>query len=546
MKIANNILKRIDFNDGIDINYKEIVNYFDGTPMSDDKCDGLVYRKSQDGKYFKRAFDSTLQQNLVKKSMAEFRAITPSEILMLKIGIYKGVEVRGYYQENDTPKPIIYSLSTTPNPDDGGSIIVVDNNDKFEHKFISLIDARYFGANENQEDNSIFINKALALELPVHITGIFKIASTVFVNSNQFLIGSGVSNNRDLLPKSYLLKTGSFIGVELNGRNNGLKDFHLQSSSQSNLYDGILVRSARPVLDNVSSHNNGGDGIRIGDVKRSKESVRPNCNLFSLNNIYAVNNAGWGVHISDGEDNTHQDCNSGVFMLADLRNNTLGGLFINKANDNTLINISCQNNKGIGIVCAGRGNTIINCYTENNHTSEPVLSNKKDVHLTSSSVRNRFLFYYSGQVHDRVFDEGTSNFIIGTHSRIGHFFNNGINSNRLRLTGELSGVWNAYIPSNKRNLILELSGTSSNGEVEIKTQNKGKAKLSVDGEIVAETKLKIGGDTQGVEMLSGEEPDPNGVYTAPLGSIYIVTGNASGVTKRLWMRHSGDSWVALF
>ena len=66
-------------------------------------------------------------QFLIKNTMADMRNLSASEIASLQgtNPTYAGVELLGYYEKGDTPAPIIYYLSTSTDPDDGGSVIEV-------------------------------------------------------------------------------------------------------------------------------------------------------------------------------------------------------------------------------------------------------------------------------------------------------------------------------------------------------------------------------------------------------------------------------------
>lgn len=53
MSEALDILKRIDVTTGLDINYKVTTEWYDGSPITDEKLDGVIYRK-KDGVYYKK------------------------------------------------------------------------------------------------------------------------------------------------------------------------------------------------------------------------------------------------------------------------------------------------------------------------------------------------------------------------------------------------------------------------------------------------------------------------------------------------------------
>ncbi|MEI2271686.1 hypothetical protein OHD16_05990 [Sphingobacterium sp. ML3W] len=87
-------------------------------------------------------------QLLIKKTMADMRALSAAEITGLQNNTYDGIQLLGYYLASDTPDPIIYYPSTTTATDNGGSVIVIGTI-TLEHNFNSEIDVRYFGAFPN-------------------------------------------------------------------------------------------------------------------------------------------------------------------------------------------------------------------------------------------------------------------------------------------------------------------------------------------------------------------------------------------------------------
>jgi len=82
---------------------------------------------------------------LTKKTMADMRNLCACEISELQDGVYLGVQLLGYYQAGDTPAPIEYYLSTTPDADNSGSIIATGGI-KLEHRFLEAVNPLYFGA----------------------------------------------------------------------------------------------------------------------------------------------------------------------------------------------------------------------------------------------------------------------------------------------------------------------------------------------------------------------------------------------------------------
>lgn len=86
-------------------------------------------------------------QFLIKNTMADMRGLSASEIASLQgtSPAFAGVELLGYYKKGDTPASIIYFLSSTVKPDNGGEVIEVGGI-KLEHRFLEAVNPLYFGA----------------------------------------------------------------------------------------------------------------------------------------------------------------------------------------------------------------------------------------------------------------------------------------------------------------------------------------------------------------------------------------------------------------
>ncbi|HLS53252.1 MAG TPA: hypothetical protein VK031_04715, partial [Tissierellaceae bacterium] len=132
--------------------YNVTDTWYDGTPMDDTKTDDdLVYIKYE-GQYLVRNMEEG--QVLQKDTMDEMRNLSTFETLLLKMGIYKHVQLNGYYEKGDTPEPINYKISDTSDDDDGGSVIETLNGDKLLHDFNGFYNAEYYGINSSISDNT--------------------------------------------------------------------------------------------------------------------------------------------------------------------------------------------------------------------------------------------------------------------------------------------------------------------------------------------------------------------------------------------------------
>lgn len=151
-----------------------VVTWFDGSPMDDSKVDGKIYLKHrQSGSYYLVNLPNWGETFLQKPNVASLRNMSSTEILLLRMGYYKGVTLLGYYAENggDTPAPIEYYLSDTAEEDDGGSVFEVGGI-KLEHEFVGEVDVRYFGARaDGVFDNTTSITRASRYSKRISNTG---------------------------------------------------------------------------------------------------------------------------------------------------------------------------------------------------------------------------------------------------------------------------------------------------------------------------------------------------------------------------------------
>lgn len=134
-----------------------VSTWYDGTPMDDSKVDGSVYLKHRESnEYYLANLPNWGETFLQKPNVDALRNMSSTEILLLKMGYYKGVSLLGYYAEEggDTPAPIQYYLSDTEEEDDGGSVFEVGGI-KLEHEFSGEINVLYFGVvPDNEVDSS--------------------------------------------------------------------------------------------------------------------------------------------------------------------------------------------------------------------------------------------------------------------------------------------------------------------------------------------------------------------------------------------------------
>lgn len=154
MSIATDIIPRVDVESGISINYRIETNWYDGTPITDTRLDGDIFRK-KGSIYYQKTID--------KKTFLKINTIAD---LRLQNGYYEGQEVilLGYYESGDK-YPLNYKFTIenfNTNIDDGGSVIK-STRGSWIAQFGKEIDPRDFGAkNDGSVDNIPFVRKAMS------------------------------------------------------------------------------------------------------------------------------------------------------------------------------------------------------------------------------------------------------------------------------------------------------------------------------------------------------------------------------------------------
>lgn len=148
------------------LTFKEITTYYDGSAMNDSKLFGEIYIKYK-GKYFLQEL-GTYGQVLEKDTMESMRALSATELFLLKINYYTHIQLNGYYEKGDTPRSIKYYYDQESIVDDnGGSIVEVDvtTEGRFIHDFNGIIHVSYFGAKGDGILNNFYIFRTLSASL---------------------------------------------------------------------------------------------------------------------------------------------------------------------------------------------------------------------------------------------------------------------------------------------------------------------------------------------------------------------------------------------
>lgn len=288
----------------------KVTTWYDGTPMTTGKVDGKVYlRLKTTGEYFRVNLPNFGKTFLQKPNMQSMRDMSSTEILLLKMGYYKGVNLLGYYapEGGDTPAPIEYYLSDTTSNDNGGSVVEVGGI-KLEHDFNSKYLVEYYGVvGDGVTDNtsvysklfgSVEIGGYVEFSPDKHYVGNIRRFDAITININGSTL-SGV--------------TGSIDPIISIGR--GLTAI---KKNVSTVYD---YGTRALVLDSVSDLN-------VGDLVILKDStVRPNDSLADINSeLLKIRSINTGSNTIGVEDSVRSTAITAPYVIEKV--NTIKGVYI--------------------------------------------------------------------------------------------------------------------------------------------------------------------------------------------------------------------------
>jgi len=272
-------------------------------------------------------------QLLIKKTMADMRALSADEITGLQNNTYEGIQLLGYYLAGDTPNPIIYYPSSTTATDNGGSVIVIGAL-KLEHNFNSQIDVRYFGAFPNVTAlDEINITETLANNVTNKIQNALDLGGNVFlpkgryyINFNQglFISKSGtnfygdrglsilVAGNRSRRSDGFYYRTLNVVNfTSLNVDSVKIYDLSFERKAEGwiDKYDQFyhhinIVGGSNIDIYNIKILGALGDGICLGgSIDQSLETKVYNKNIKIYNNtLDGRNNQNRnGISVVDGD-----------------------------------------------------------------------------------------------------------------------------------------------------------------------------------------------------------------------------------------------------
>lgn len=271
----DNIVQLVDSNTYRNVNFKKVTQWYDNTVMDDSKADGIIYRKKGNDYYVR--ISTHENEYLEKDTMAEMKSLSNTEVLLLKMKIYKGVRLSGYYIKGDTPDPIHYYVSGSTEPDDDGSLVTVGTIRLF-HQFIKEVDVVYFGAKQDgTTNNTPIFQRAANLKLPLSIRNINSDSYYKFfgkVTLYHSAIGHGLPklkvteeiNSKSITDFDYFTYSIFYITKKTSKEYIEISGLHLDGS-----WDGITDKSEQQALIGIQSSNN----IKI--FKNRMENVLGDC-----------------------------------------------------------------------------------------------------------------------------------------------------------------------------------------------------------------------------------------------------------------------------
>lgn len=401
------------------------------------------------------------------------------------------------------------TVAAGTNPASGG---FVDQS----HSLSSISVKAFGGVGDDIKDDSDSVIAALAYAESIGGAevrlghGVFKITKKITVPKFVSLVGEGYSNSSGTAA-TIIKKYGNFAGVTV------LDAAQLVNVSvegaPGNGGDGVALLGGRGLLMNVSSHNHGNDGIKIG----AYAGAANNTNLWRAINIISEGNGRHGLYASD--DNGDFNCNAGTLIGYDANRNGSDGLRTRLAGNNQFFGVCCQVNSGYGLYQEGSsGNYFTAPYLEANTIG--------DAYLDAASRQNWIYGVRSLVNNGRITDLGTNNNILDRNSDFESIWQSMVHFGKgLSVQGGGSaGIWRLEKDAN-RNLLIDLLRTTASGYLHLGSDGKEIGLKFSDGNVLR--KVKSLGQTVNFGTVAANSTKDVVSTITGLSTDYTLTANAN-------------------
>ena len=386
-------------------------------------------------------------------------------------------------------------------------------------------------------------------------------------------IGEGCSATAGGQAATRIEKASSVSGpvVDFRALCSGIESVGFEGQA-GNAGDGVQISAGRFRIINCSVHNMGRDGVRIGDA------VGRNCNLFTIDTLYARANGRHGLYIDDeGPDvaTVGPNTNGGTVQKVETFANGEDGIRLYRSWYVTVIGDVPQQNSRIGLNIIGGASP--NFVGSRYHTVVGGEQNEFNfvANIENSGFRCSFLGVQPGATFT---DNGVGTLIVSSERTLF----DGLTSTRPIVADRADGttpyplvVRNRGNASNGRGVGIELqtpndsntSRSSARVEAEQETTNNDYLQFAlnkagvmtdllrlsalqqallplIDGNILLGSGALQFGRSFFSEIVVNKGPtvrsgagSPEGNITAPVGSLYLRTDGGAGTS--LYVKQSG-------
>lgn len=269
------------------------------------------------------------------------------------------------------------------------------------------------GVNSTASINSDAIDKAITLLSQyggtIKFNGHIRISRSIDLRSHNGICLEGTYTNLVNPAQTWntiIIKNGNFDAVIL-GSWCSMRNISVSSIAQNDTSDGIWVIGFGCILENVGVNDQGGNGIKVGNKATGEDRSADCCTFYSVKSIH---NEGWGLYISDEQitnDSPYTaDTNACSFYGIDIRDNTLGGIFIDKCIDNHFYSptVHVNGNRSVDPILAdivigskANGHHFYSPYCESSHATY-------GIYLHKGSNMNRVIGVRAAAGNNSIYD----------------------------------------------------------------------------------------------------------------------------------------------